>query len=156
MTPADDQPFRLRVKPSALTVPRRCRRSTHVQRERDLRTRWLYEQSIWLAFRTTYARHRQLPRCRATSSPSERSGVSQVHKMSPENFSNFCAPKPFYVMSNINGETIQDADHVALVGVPIVVPPTDTISQLEGGDVLVKSFTFSTGKNEHTLISGGK
>lgn len=65
-------------------------------------------------------------------------------------------PEPFYVMSNVNGETVYSKDRVALVDVPIVVPPTDTISQLEGGDVLVKSFTFSTGKQEHTLISGGK
>lgn len=64
--------------------------------------------------------------------------------------------KPFYVMSNVHGETVYSSDRVALADVPIVVPPTDTISQLEGGDVLVKSFTFSTGKHEHTLISGGK
>lgn len=59
-------------------------------------------------------------------------------------------------MSNVNGKTLHVDDCVALFDVPIVVPPTDTISQLEGGDVLVKSFTFLTGKHEHTLISGGK
>ena len=59
-------------------------------------------------------------------------------------------------MSNVNGKTLYSDDRVALRDVPIVVPPTDTISQLQGGDVLVRSFTFSTAKLEHTLISGGK
>jgi ABC-type uncharacterized transport system fused permease/ATPase subunit len=59
-------------------------------------------------------------------------------------------------MSNVHGKTTHVNGRVSLVDVPIVVPPTDTLSQLEGGDVLVKSFTFSTGKKEHTLISGGK
>jgi hypothetical protein len=59
-------------------------------------------------------------------------------------------------MSNVQGKTTEVNDRVALIDVPIVVPPTDTLSQLEGGDVLVKSFTFSAGDQEHTLISGGK
>ncbi|KAJ9122357.1 hypothetical protein QFC22_001779 [Naganishia vaughanmartiniae] len=58
-------------------------------------------------------------------------------------------------MSNVHGETCTVDNRVALTEVPIVVPPTDTLSQLEGGDVLVKSFTFAVGENEHTLISGG-
>ncbi|KAJ9100573.1 hypothetical protein QFC21_003617 [Naganishia friedmannii] len=63
--------------------------------------------------------------------------------------------KPFFVMSNVHGETCIAENRVALIEVPIVVPPTDTLSQLEGGDVLVKSLTFAVGENEHTLISGG-
>lgn len=59
-------------------------------------------------------------------------------------------------MSNVRGKTTEVNDRVALFNVPIVVPPTDTLSQLEGGDVLVKSFTFTAGDKEHTLISGGK
>jgi hypothetical protein len=59
-------------------------------------------------------------------------------------------------MSNVHGQTCTVENRVALTEVPIVVPPTDTLSQLEGGDVLVKSFTFAVGENEHTLISGGK
>lgn len=59
-------------------------------------------------------------------------------------------------MSNVHGETCIVENRVALTEVPIVVPPTDTLSQLEGGDVLVKSFTFTVDENEHTLISGGK
>ncbi|GHJ87147.1 hypothetical protein NliqN6_3549 [Naganishia liquefaciens] len=87
--------------------------------------------------------------------------LSALHMLDTDNYPAVERPthlpedQPFYVMSNVNGKTLYSDDRVALRDVPIVVPPTDTISQLQGGDVLVRSFTFSTAKLEHTLISGG-